>query len=172
MGFDLYGVNPKQNTNKPEILTSKFSWELEESEHKSYWKAQDKYEDENRGVYFRRNVWGWRPLWDFVYSICDNILTQKDYEFGHYNDGHKISKTKAIRIAKRIARADKEGVIQSLEQEYNIKRDEAKSYNAQWKETIKQEPQLRDWTAHYPFERESLLDFMKFCEESGGFTIC
>ena len=171
MGFDLFGVSPVKNTSKPKIITKSFH-EIDDNEQEEYWNATDKYEKENPGVYFRRNVWGWRPLWDFVYSICDDILTQKDYEYGHYNDGHKISKTKSIRIAKRIAKADKEGVIKFLEEEYNIKRDEANSYNAQWREAIKQEPKLRDWTAHYPYERKSLLEFMKFCEQSGGFTIC
>jgi len=56
MGFDLYGISPKQNTDKPEILTNKSSWELEENERESYWKAQDKYKNENPGIYFRRNV--------------------------------------------------------------------------------------------------------------------
>ena len=77
MGFDLYGMNPQNNTKKPEILCNVF-WDLEESKHEDYYIAQDEYEHQNPGNYFRLNNWGWRPVWTFVYSACDDILTEKD----------------------------------------------------------------------------------------------
>ena len=40
MGFDLYGMNPQNNTKKPEILCNAF-WDLEESKHEDYYIAQD-----------------------------------------------------------------------------------------------------------------------------------
>ena len=37
------------------------------------------------GEYFRRNVWGWRPLWDMCLDLFPE-LTEK-VEYGHSNDG-------------------------------------------------------------------------------------
>ena len=54
------------------------------------------------GDYFRANVWWWRPLWQYVSITCEDILTENDMERGSYNDGHRISKTKANRIASRL----------------------------------------------------------------------
>ena len=39
--------------------------------------------------YFRSNVWYWRPLWQLVEFIC-NDLTNEDIEGGGYNDGYII----------------------------------------------------------------------------------
>ena len=39
-----------------------------------------------KGEYFRNNVWWWRPLWDWTYEQCQDIITQKQYEEGQYND--------------------------------------------------------------------------------------
>ena len=63
MGFDLNGINPK--INKPDT-------------------------DENPGVYFRNNVWWWRPLWDFVCMQCDDFMTESQKMGGSYNDGKLI----------------------------------------------------------------------------------
>ena len=41
-------------------------------------------------IYFRANVWYWRPLWSFVEEICGDDLSDFDKEAGHYNDGSKI----------------------------------------------------------------------------------
>ncbi len=173
MGFDLYGLNPKQNTETPTILNvDKPSWELEESERKSYWEAKDKYQDENPGIYFATNVWGWRPIWEFVCNVCDNILTEKDIHGGQFNGGHKISKTKAIKIANKIKKLDKDNIIKDYEILTNKKVNAAKEWNETWQTAIQQDPRLRDWTDAYPFNRDLILKFAKFCEQSGGFTIC
>ena len=70
------------------------------------------------GDYYRANVWYWRPLWQYVTVACDDILTGRDMEKGEFNDGHKISKTKANRIASRLKKLDKNGSIMKYESEY------------------------------------------------------
>ena len=66
MGFDIYGIKPRENTIKPEILKKDW-YKLEQQEEKDkYFDAKNKYEEENPGQYFRNNVWWWRPLWDYV----------------------------------------------------------------------------------------------------------
>ena len=99
MGFDLSGVNPKRHTERSEYefygdeSINTHNVDNEEIRRK-YWNEWEKYHDENPGIYFRNNVWYWRPLWQYVTVSCDDILTEKDMERGDYNDGHIISKTK------------------------------------------------------------------------------
>ena len=109
MGFDLSGVNPKMNM-KPEELPvySKYNkmkfnekWKALDKDEKmrdKYWEEEDKYQEANPGIYFRNNVWWWRPVWQFVCERVDDILTENDMERGGYNDGHEITVDKAMDI--------------------------------------------------------------------------
>ena len=109
MGFDLSGLNPKMNM-KPEELSvyNKYKdmdfrekWkalDADEELGKQYWNEYEKYQEANPGVYFRNNVWWWRPLWQFVCERFDDILTDDDMQHGEYNDGHEISADVAMEI--------------------------------------------------------------------------
>ena len=35
-------------------------------------------------TYFRNNIWGWRPLWNYVNETCD--LSDEDFNMGLLND--------------------------------------------------------------------------------------
>jgi len=101
MGFDLHGENPtvKEGTVKPKEI----NWDTATQEEKEiYWEAQDDFREANPGDYFRANVWGWRPIWEFVYEVCPDILTEEDYKRGQYNDNHLIEENRAKDIAKRL----------------------------------------------------------------------
>ena len=100
MGMDVHGLNPKikEGSVKPEDVDLV---KATEEERNKYFEAKSKYEDENVGVYFRNNVWFWRPLWNYVYDTTD-VLTEKDFNLGHENSYHKISATKAERIGKAL----------------------------------------------------------------------
>lgn len=156
MGFDLYGISPKENTKKP-IEVTKYQdedgwgkWsEMTSGQKDEYFKYKDIYEEENPGVYFRNNVWWWYPLWKFIVLYCDNILSDKDIRSGTYNNGHIISKTKSKRIASRLRRLLKEGVVDT--------------YIAQYEKENKE--------SSYTFDRSNVVEFEKFCEQSGGFQI-
>jgi len=207
MGYDLYGMNPQNNTEAPEILT-KFAGEngwvewdkMSEKDKELHYEARDKYEDENPGEYFRANVWFWRPIWNFVCSACDDIMTDKDMDAGCSNSGDRISKTKSKRMAARLRKLDKMGVIQAWEDEMMIPYKKAQANNkevrkkldafqekmakehgddiipakypredyAKWSAIYSQE----DWAGSYPPSRKGIVDFSRFCEESGGFEIC
>ena len=138
MGFDLSGVNPKMNSKEP-------SEDCDYSEY-SLWLS------ENPGVYFRNNVWWWRPLWDYVCENCSDILTEKDIRGGNYNDGHKIGKIKALQIARRLDKLLKKGDVAAYELAY-----------AKWKDEQDNYP--------YPFNEENVREFSRFCRESSGFYI-
>ena len=108
-----------------------------------------------KGKYFRNNVWFWRPLWTYVCNECDDILTIKEAEGGTYNDGIKISKAKAERIAKRLKKRIEDGSVDL--------------HKAGYDGTVEQ---IEDkWADKYPFVTQNVIEFAEFCEDSGGFEI-
>lgn len=52
------------------------------------------------GKYFRRNVWGWRPLWDYVIHTHPEIAELVEY--GHSNDGDGLGARKSKELAKLL----------------------------------------------------------------------
>ena len=200
MGFDLYGIEPHNPTNavRPEHLD--WSEDHTQEEKDTYFKDVDDYENTVIGSYFRNNVWWWRPLWQFVTMICDDILTETDINEGGFNGGHRISKTKSKRIAARIRRADKEGVIDTFQAVHDARRDKANKHNKKVRkeldalsDRVKKElgsdivpmdyPEpyktqwdaiyaKEEWEGHYPFNADNVREFGKFSDNSGGFEIC
>ena len=165
MGFDLHGMSP--NASEPQPVWEKGDpWiadgdkqvlnpQLKE-EYDDFIKSKWEWQEANDGAYFRNNVWWWRPLWSFVCSICDDILTEKDMEKGGWNDGHKISKTKSKKIASRIRSHIKDGQVKEYESYYTKKVAQLDD---------------KDWNKHYPFSIDNVKQFERFCEHSGGFEI-
>lgn len=182
MGFDLYGLSPKTDIPKPVVT----NWEDKEQT-----KAYFAYQENTPGSYYRSNVWWWRAMWDYVCNVCDDILTDKDMEGGGYNDGYKISKTKAKKIASRIRKLDKQGKIMEYELEYkthisSLQKEECAICEGTGKRQdppnigagtlrcngCKGEGKKDNWECNYPFESQIVVNFARFCEESGGFEIC
>ena len=196
MGFDLSGVNPKMNMKQEELPVyhkyDNMDWSdkmkaLDNDEELSnqYWKEYDEYQEANPGVYFRNNVWWWRPLWQFVCERLDDVLTDEDAERGCYNDAHEITADKAMQIGVELTAMLESGRIQEHADSYKAglealppvdcyvcdnnnrghkKKKECKSCN---KTGLKD-----DWAKSYPFDVENVENFAIFCLESGGFTIC
>jgi hypothetical protein len=52
------------------------------------------------GTYFRRNVWGWRPLWDYVSTQHPEIAELVQY--GYSNDGDGLGARNAKKLAKLL----------------------------------------------------------------------
>ena len=150
MGFDLSGINPNVSRPEPELPP------FPERTNKDWEKYHD-WQEENSGVYFRNNVWWWRPLWNFVSSTCESILTERDIESGSYNDGHRISKTKADRIARRLFKMIRNGDVKAYESAYKEHLDSLNKDN---------------WDKSYPFSEDNVRQFANFCLNSGGFRIC
>lgn len=210
MGFDLYGLEPEYNEDEPLQLT-KLKSEFEEDgwmqydkmtakQKELYFKLDDMVKESNPGRYFRNNVWWWRPLWSFVCHYCADFLSVADAEAGSFNDGRKISKTKAVKIGKRISKLLADGTIDKEEREYELAKAKADVINKEvqekldeLKETVKEktgkdltpanypEPYKsewddiygnKSWDSDYPFNKDNLENFAKFCLQSGGFEIC
>ena len=211
MGFDLSGLNPTINKIYPQRYNDimdkygKDGWldwqkDIPEDVKNEYFKLKDQYQTDNSGDYFRNNVWWWRPLWDFVCNSCDDFLTEKDMEKGYYNGGNKISKTKSLKIAKRLSKLIADGTVDTIEREGTLAIAKAESHNKEVRiemDTISDvckkkhgiflvpaefpEPyktlwndayEKEDWIASYPFNVDNVKVFATFCQQSGGFTIC
>ena len=184
MGFDLSGLNPNIIRPQPELPP------FPERTDKD-WEKYHNWQEENTGVYFRNNVWWWRPLWHFVTNVCDDILTEKDIEGGSWNDGHEISNTKANRIGKRLNKLIEDGEVKEYEEGY---KEHLTSLNKVMCDICdgtgkRQEPPITgagdkdcnrcnatgwkdDWAKSYPFNEENVKAFADFCLNSGGFSIC
>jgi hypothetical protein len=74
MGVDIYGIDPQTTGKRPQTP----NWD-EASEHEKslYFNALGIWEDNNPGVYFRSNWWGWRP----IHAIADMAIKLADLPF-------------------------------------------------------------------------------------------
>ena len=60
MGMDISGLNPTIKGDKPEFPDN---WdELSDKAKDCYRELDEEYHDNNPGVYFRANIWSWRPI--------------------------------------------------------------------------------------------------------------
>ena len=164
MGFDLSGLNPQQNTPVPEAIKKwqdDDGWpkydEMESVKGASdeYFKARNKWNDENPGQYFRANIHWWFPLWRFVSNVCDDILTEEDIDSCCLNDGYEITDDKAIKISERLETLNDSG--------------ETKQYEDALKENAKS---FDNPDGNCGFDTDFVMSFAKFCKESGGFVVC
>tara|TARA_Y100001938_G_C8053216_1_gene413028 strand:+ start:887 stop:1369 length:483 start_codon:yes stop_codon:yes gene_type:complete len=147
----------------------------------------------SKGEYFRNNCWWWRPLWNFIHSL--DILTEDEYESGHYNDGQRIGKVKSKLISKRLTELLDNGEVKKYEEGYNeylnslpledceyCEGDGIRTWedgdkdcnvcNTEWtrKDGVpigKKKP----FETSYPFDEENVREFRDFVKDSGGFEI-
>jgi|3_EtaG_2_1085321.scaffolds.fasta_scaffold59622_1 hypothetical protein len=185
MGMDVYGVNPQTTTEQP---TEPKSSDFGSDEWSAYFEARRKWEQENPGTYFRNNVWYWRPLWDYVYSLCDDILTEDDHQSGHHNDGHLIDADKCEAIASRLALELLNGGVTKFKddrQEYldnlPLKKCDTGSCNGTGQRDDKYlkgecngcggTGEQKDHETHYPFDEDNVREFHSFVKNCGGFEI-
>jgi len=154
MGMDVYGLNPQTTTERPKRPNHE---DYQSEDWDRYFEKLNEYQDANVGTYFRNSVWGWRPLWDYVYQLNDDILTEEDHEHGHFNDGHEITEAQCEVICKRLTEALDNGEAEEYKN----------SYDAYVKSLDKD-----DSLGHYPFNLDNVKEFRNFVRESGGFQIC
>ena len=211
MGFDLNGLNPIINIKYSEEyndIMNKYgkdgwldwSMDIPKETKDRYFELKDQFQEDNPGEYFRNNVWWWRPLWNFVCYTCDDFLTQEDMDKGGSNSGDEISKTKAIKIGKRLSEKIADGTADMVHRRYELASARAKvkndsiqikmdkvskkckkkhgkdlvpanypePYKTQWNKLY----DSKSWDDSYPFNKDNVENFAKFCLESGGFNIC
>ena len=180
MGFDVYGMNPvmreidenKYKTfnkyNPMEFADRMKLFKDEEGLEKKFYSEMNKRENENPGIYFRNNVWWWRPLWNYVCGSCEDILEEDDYDSGCDNSGHHITEEKASAMAKKLFELIESGDTKGYEDFHKKTMKEAEENN----KGKKCGDDGWDWNDSYPFSVYNVRSFATFCAESGGFEIC
>lgn len=190
MGFDVYGLNPKENTKKPKILTEDV-WSMGEEEKEKYFKADEKFNKDNPGVYFRNNVWWWRPLWNYVCGVCEDVMSEKDMIAGTGNEGLKINESTTDRMVEKLITEialdnHLKFEIEYMESLKNLPKEDCTICDATGKRKNPPEIGAGDikcngcngrgkkdpWAASYPFSAENVEEFVNFLSESGGIQIC
>jgi len=128
MGFDLYGTNPKikAGTKKPKEIDWKNATEEERDE---YFKAVDEYENTNKGVYFRNNVWWWRRLADYIMEHT-KCVDKDDFDKWHENGGHEVDEETAIQIANQLEYLLNTGHATKYKQEIDEEIKKAEEHNS------------------------------------------
>jgi len=140
------------------------------------------------GEYFRNNCWWWRPLATYVLENIDLPEKQQDW---FMNNGCKVSKVSAEKIAKRIKELIDSGEAKKYEIQYKKEINALEKINCNICEGTgkrKNAPEIGagkikcngcngtgktdPWPKSYPFSVENLKEFMEFAESSGGFEIC
>lgn len=61
------------------------------------------------GSYFRRNVWGWHPLWEYVETVHPDIA--ENVEYAHSNDGDGLEADDSQALAHRLKSDLANGVV-------------------------------------------------------------
>jgi len=201
MGFDIEGIAPKTTEKTPLVEKIDKDWDqfytLNEATKSKYFKEREEWMEKNPGVYFRNNVWWWRPLWNYVYNNCDS-LTEEDFHKGCVNDGHTIDLDKALDIANALNELLESGHTAKFEKQYNEemnslekvtcdicdgkgKRNYKGTLDADF-ETITEDiikecngckgtGKKAQYATYYPFSEENVKRFAEFVKLSGGFQI-
>jgi hypothetical protein len=69
------------------------------------------------GEYFRRNVWGWHPLWEMCEDLFPTIAGQ--VECAHTNDGDGLDADLSVELAKGLTEAVADGRVKAWIDERN-----------------------------------------------------
>ena len=84
MGVDIYGRKPIVKSERPEQIDYQASTD---EQKQAYWAKVDEWEDENPGVYFRSNWWGWRPICMMCEIANDKYKLKMNMSNWGSNDG-------------------------------------------------------------------------------------
>ena len=200
MGMDVYGINPKIVGEQPKEPTNLYTGKEPkptEEEVRAYYDQKEKFEEQNCGVYFRNNVWWWRPLASFIFEKIQfkDWFSDEHAEALATNGGMEWSEEQALEIAQIIEDAYTIGELDDREVQHKKKMKVAEDWNAKLEvefqklrdkhkdiapidyppEDKKKWDELYESTdryAHYPFSAENCMRFCKFLKECGGFKIC
>jgi hypothetical protein len=78
-----------------------------------------KHED----VYFSRNWYSWRPLWDFCYEVAPDIIRPEVFESGHQNGGLGLNAEQSRELASRLRAALQNGNADTAVANHKVEMD-------------------------------------------------
>lgn len=147
-----------------------------------------------KGEYFRNNVWYWHPLWNYCELMYPKVTAA--CKNGHDNSGDGLNLSDSIKLARLIKRDLKNGKAQKYKDEYddylaNLSQEPCNicSSTGIQKVNIKEEGTdieiekerqcfgcdgsgVREpFAKNYPFTIENLTEWQQFLENCGGFNI-
>ena len=111
----------------------------------------------NVGKSFTANVWGWRPLAQFVCKLAPDL--SEHCKCWQTNDGDGLNATHASELATRLTRAIETGVVE----DYAAQREA-------WLATLERSYEAYFQTL-YVFDVDRTRAFRDFVAASGGFVI-
>jgi len=177
MGMDVYGLNPTTTApSRPEHD------DFDSEDWSDYFDGQSM-----SGQYFRNNVWYWRPLWDYIHGLCDEVISEEDWESGHNNSGHVIDAETCKYISNALKIELDNGGVERYERLYKKSIEalplvECPICNGTGQRNdeyvvgdcngCQGEGKRKDSETSYPFEVSNVKEFQRFVENCGGFEIC
>jgi len=85
-----------------------------------------------KGEYFRNNVWWWRPLWMFCCEVGEEVINQELVEAGHFNDGAGLDDDGSKTLARILMEKLESGVVAEAEEEFKRISESAPRVKCDW----------------------------------------
>lgn len=70
----------------------------------------------DKGEYFRNNVWWWRSLWEYCEEVAPELTSNVN---GHFNDGDGLDEDGAVALSNRLFEEIESGRTEAYEHAYN-----------------------------------------------------
>jgi hypothetical protein len=83
-----------------------------------------------KGTYFRRNVWGWRPLWDYCLDRHTDLAGK--VKNGHTNDGDGLDANDSVELARLLVKDLSDGTASTYVKARNIHLSLLPRENCEW----------------------------------------
>lgn len=143
-----------------------------------------------KGEYFRANVWYWHPLWGYFEDLHPNIA--KKVPHAHENSGDGLNARDALALSKILKKDIEKGITQKYIEEYKAYADSLpledckycdENGNRTWPTEEGQEElvacnvcqgkkKVKSFVTWYNMDLELMKEFQQFLENCGGFQIC
>lgn len=145
--------------------------------------------------YFRRNVWGWRPLWEYCNTQHGEIIGEEGEEKGYCNDGWGLDEVQSKKLAKALNYDIEEGFASEYIDARNaflndLDKEKCNLCNGTGKRETWPEHCTESWIKQcngcnacngegyrdsilksYYLDVEDIKEFAEFLKESNGFQI-
>jgi hypothetical protein len=144
--------------------------------------------DTETGEYFRRSVWGWRPLWTYCCAVADVC---RNVQYGQSNDGDGLEAEDALELAKtlraNLASGATKAYIEQRDADLRALPDQTcPTCQGKAKRFVvdhgtrylslcnhcRGHGVVRPFETWYLLTERDIAEFAEFLEHSGGFSIC
>lgn len=137
------------------------------------------------GTYFRRNVWGWRPLANYILEAAPGSIIDK-CQYWHSNDGDGLPEEQAEELAEFLTGEIESGRAESyvemrkacLESMPDSECEHCKGTGQRDDQYVKGKcnacqglGKVRPFETWYDVTLEDIMEFRDFLAASGGFKI-